>query len=84
VPRNRRVYILDRLQRLTGRAPPALWPLLGFCALLAMGITMLFPGQYHDGAAGRTVCGIAAVGAASSVWYLGRQLIMARQRRRRG
>ena len=67
---------------MTTRIPAALIPAVCFIVLLAMGIVMLYPGRYHDGAAGRTVCAIAGGGLAISILSLVKHM-MERARKRR-
>ncbi len=77
--------LAKRYMRLKSRLPGAFLPALSFLILLGMGIVMLLPGTYYDGAAGQVVCAIGGVGLAVSIWSMVRYAQERdRNRRRRG
>ena len=87
MPRIRSHSFAERCERLRKRVPTSAAPVVSFVVLLVMGVIMLYPGRYHDGAAGRTVCAIAGVGLGWFGWSWLRRALevsLSRRRRRRG
>ena len=73
----------DRVRKLLRKFLPSAFPTLIFVILLVLGVIMLAPGPYHDGAAGKVLCVIAGVGGGWFAWSWWRHVLEAKRLARR-